>query len=197
MKQKDKKDKNDKRYIKLYAVLFLSVIIAFLVDNIVVDILGTPSSPILIKIFSAITLLGEIQAFTFIAVILTIILLLYRRPVLAFIMTIITSALIIPLIKNIVQRPRPFEALHVNSLVSTDLSSFPSGHAAIFFAMIPIMSKNFPKIRWIFWTIAILVGLSRIYLGVHYLSDVVCGAMIGYGIGWIFMKAGERNDWKC
>jgi undecaprenyl-diphosphatase len=76
------------------------------------------------------------------------------------------------------------------------MSSFPSGHTMMFFSIIPIMSKNFPKTKILFWTLAVLIGLSRIYLGVHYFSDVIAGALIGYGIGWICIKMGEKYAWK-
>jgi undecaprenyl-diphosphatase len=59
-----------------------------------------------------------------------------------------------------------------------------------------MLSKNFPKIKWIFWVVAILVGLSRIYLEVHYLSDVLAGAIIGYSIGLLFLKLEEKYAWK-
>jgi len=99
-------------------------------------------------------------------------------------------------LKAIIQRPRPFEVMSINNTVTTNMSSFPSGHAMIFFSIIPIMSKNFPKIKTVLWIVAILVGMSRIYLGVHYFSDVVAGAIFGYAIGWTFMKLGEKYEWK-
>jgi len=58
------------------------------------------------------------------------------------------------------------------------------------------MLKNFPKYKIWFWTVALLVAFSRLYLEVHYLSDVIAGAFIGYIIGVIFIMLGEKYGWK-
>jgi len=65
--------------------------------------------------------------------------------------------------------------------------SFPSLHAALCFTVLPTLDIEFPKHKWAWISLAALVGLSRIYLQVHYLSDVLAGCAIGYAIGvWIF-----------
>ena len=79
-------------------------------------------------------------------------------------------------LKSIFSRPRPFVELE-NELVQTvnPYRSFPSGHAAAMFTLLPFLS--FIKITWI--TLSIIVMLSRVYLGVHYLSDVIFGMLLG------------------
>ncbi len=57
--------------------------------------------------------------------------------------------------------------------------SFPSGHAVTAFAMFTYMSILFPRFRYIWLFIALLVGISRIFADDHYLSDIVGGAMVG------------------
>lgn len=57
--------------------------------------------------------------------------------------------------------------------------SMPSGHTAISFAGLVMIGMLFPRIKWLTWTLAIIVGLSRIYVGAHWPSDVICGAFIG------------------
>jgi undecaprenyl-diphosphatase len=57
--------------------------------------------------------------------------------------------------------------------------SFPSSHAANSFAGAYALSRVFPEFRAAFWTLAILVAFSRVYVGVHYPLDIVAGAVFG------------------
>lgn len=196
-KQNNKKKKTDvkKKIDPTLSAIFI-VTLSFLFDNIVILLINSIQYPILFKVFYLITLLGETYTFIWIAIILTGVLLVNRKPITAHLLTIGTSAILVWLLKVLIQRPRPFEALNIPSTITTSMSSFPSGHALMFFSIVPIMSKNFPKIKSIFWVIAILVGFSRIYLGVHYFSDVIAGAIIGYAIGSLYVKCGEKHGWS-
>ena len=85
------------------------------------------------------------------------------------------------LLKPLIARPRPFvlwPALIVIGGRPSD-ASFPSGHAAHAFAGAVMLAGALPKSRWIWWTLAMLIAYSRVYLGVHYLSDVIGGAVVG------------------
>jgi undecaprenyl-diphosphatase len=53
------------------------------------------------------------------------------------------------------------------------------------FCTVPILSKEFPKFKYVWVVFASLVGLSRVYFGLHFMSDVIAGALIGYLIGMI------------
>ena len=55
-----------------------------------------------------------------------------------------------------------------------------------------ILDKEFPKMKWIWLTIAVVVALSRLYIGVHYLSDVIAGGILGYFVGLVIIAAEER-----
>jgi len=85
-------------------------------------------------------------------------------------------------LKYIISRPRPFSIFpYIQKLSSGGNSSFPSGHTSDAFSIAMIISLFFPKL-WIIIPVfvwAILVGYSRMDLGVHYPSDVLAGASIG------------------
>lgn len=95
-------------------------------------------------------------------------------------LSFLISIMLSYIIKIIVLRPRPIEI----SQILTGLNySFPSLHAAVSFAALPILNKEFPKLK-LFWVLfAFLVAFSRIYFEYHFLSDVVFGAFLGYFIG--------------
>lgn len=85
--------------------------------------------------------------------------------------------LVVGFLKMIIARPRPFEGFE------SAFYSFPSGHAAIAFSSIPAF-KNFPRpLLYSLIGFAVLVVISRLYLQVHYFSDVVFGSFIGYYLG--------------
>jgi undecaprenyl-diphosphatase len=90
------------------------------------------------------------------------------------------------LMKNLIKRDRPCEALaNVHKRVSpSDRFSFPSGHTAAAFVMVTILAHFFPVLMLPAACWAFLVGLSRIYLGVHYPTDILAGMVIGMGCGY-------------
>ena len=66
--------------------------------------------------------------------------------------------------------------------------SFPSGHAAIAFAMAFCLSQLYPRGRWIFAGIAVMVGMQRIVGQAHYISDAVAGACVGFAVAWAITR---------
>jgi undecaprenyl-diphosphatase len=73
---------------------------------------------------------------------------------------------------------------HLPPLPST--TSFPSGHATSTFGAAVTVSRMWPQTRVLWWTIAVLIGYSRIYLGHHYPLDVAGGALLGVAIAfWV------------
>jgi membrane-associated phospholipid phosphatase len=67
-------------------------------------------------------------------------------------------------------------------------SSFPSGHTANWFALATVYSAKYPKYAIPLYAAGVIVGLSRIYQGEHYPSDVLAGAAIGVGFGYLTLK---------
>jgi undecaprenyl-diphosphatase len=92
------------------------------------------------------------------------------------------------LVKNMVKRDRPFVKLPgiLNRVVPPDQFSFPSGHTAGASVMAVVLSHFFPIITLPIYAWASLVGFSRVYLGVHYPSDILAG----FGLGWASAQMG-------
>lgn len=90
-------------------------------------------------------------------------------------------------IKTYIERPRPFENPTISTWVrrvgTAHGTSFPSNHAANCFAAAVVLGWYFKRGRIAFYTLAGAVALSRISLGVHYPSDVLAGAILGYIVG--------------
>ncbi len=91
------------------------------------------------------------------------------------------------LLKHLFERPRPCKVLeNVRLLVGcTDSYSFPSSHAVNNFAAAMFFSYFYKHLKWILFSVASLMALSRIFVGVHYPSDVIGGALIGLVIGYV------------
>lgn len=90
--------------------------------------------------------------------------------------------IILVCIKTYVQRKRPYNNNPNIINYSTgmfDEYSFPSGHAALIFLLYFILKNNY-KFGNIYIVIPILMCISRVILGVHYISDVICGALLAF-----------------
>jgi undecaprenyl-diphosphatase len=92
-------------------------------------------------------------------------------------------------------RERPFIADPTLQTVGHRPSSgsFPSGHAATCFAGALVLASTWPTARVGIWTAAAIVAVSRVYLGVHYPSDVLAGALVGLAVGWFVLG---RTVWR-
>jgi undecaprenyl-diphosphatase len=88
-------------------------------------------------------------------------------------------------LKGRTSRPRPYQCNEeiVCAVAPLDQYSFPSGHTlhAVLFTM--VASAYFPWLAWLLVSFTVMVGLSRVVLGLHYPSDVLAGGILGAIIG--------------
>lgn len=113
-------------------------------------------------------------------------------------MIIITDQLQHKIIKEIFQRIRPCNALSdvLTPLGCTGSFSFPSNHATNNFAVAALFYRLYPKLKYPLFISASLIAISRVYLGLHYPSDIIAGALIGSGVGCLFSLAVfKTNSW--
>jgi undecaprenyl-diphosphatase len=123
-----------------------------------------------------------------------------RLPVAAVLATVsyFVAGAITELLKRAFDRPRPsIVDPAVHPLVAVPRSdAMPSGHASTAFAAAVAVGLVHPRLRWPLVGLASLVALSRVWLGVHYLSDVIVGAALGTAIAllawFLASRAGVR-----
>lgn len=96
------------------------------------------------------------------------------------------------LIRFLYPLPRPFIAYQVNQLIPEGINGFPSGHAALFFAMAMAVYFYNKKLGAWFFAAAILMALSRVVAGVHYPTDIIGGAIIGMAVAYIVFYLAEK-----
>lgn len=110
------------------------------------------------------------------------------KSLLLLIGTIITSAITL-FIKMLIKRSRPFLVIEgVSKYIDTASYSFPSGHAALAFLLATVLDSD----RKYLYVVASLAALSRVVLGVHYLTDVVGGSILGHLIGVFVLRYRKR-----
>lgn len=139
----------------------------------------------------------------FLVPIIAILLLIYNRKefknnLLFFVSILLLSGIVVQVLKAIFNRPRPLKEfsdtnIHVKVLLSPLYEkSFPSGHSQAIFVAATYLLKKIKKYSSLILLVAILVGLSRVYIGAHFVSDVIGGAIIGIVITQLFFKLSAK-----
>ncbi len=179
-----------KKIISLLFILFLLDLIFILtghidfIDNAIYNFIISYKSDALTAFFKLISFIASTKMIILYNIIILLIVAINKHTNLLLItISSISSGVINNLVKCIIKRDRPFG----KALVNETFYSFPSGHTMIsvlFFGML-IYELSFTNIKYKkIWIIIIsiyifLVGISRIYLGVHYASDVIGGYLLG------------------
>ncbi len=189
-----------KRGIIIFALILLSILISLYFDSYIVKGVSLIRIEFLNDIFMGLTFASSGIIIFFILTSLFLWRDHKRKWILPLWFTLGLSALVSFLLKIIVQRSRPFQlaivstlpVLAKNSHLTWNLS-FPSFQAMLAFCAIPILSKEFPRLKYAWVIFASLIAFSRVYFGLHFLSDVIAGGLIGYLIGMIMIKIEKNN----
>ena len=156
-------------------------------DSTILSIINQVSSPLIVQLFSTITILGNVYFIATLFAVLAISLAISGRKRAAIIVTLsfLFSFVFILVFKYHFARPRPFGCPFVN-----DCYSFPSGHATmsfyaygllnyLAFRFLPLSFRHYWLLTFITIILVILICLSRLFLGVHYPSDLIGGFFLG------------------
>jgi len=184
---------------KTIAILAISLFVSFFLDQLVSSFFYTINIPLLDVIMEWFS--HEITVFVVLVIISG--LFLYEEKKSKFIpilfISFFTGIVISYLLKFMIMRTRPEGLLYFTlSLIGLNFKfpdySFPSTHSVMAFSVLPVLDKEFRKLKffWIFFSV--MIALSRIYLNQHYLSDVVAGIIIGYVTGHYILKLGEKHE---
>ena len=166
-----------------------------MIDTMVLEFIRQIQNPFFDFIMPIFTILGDKG---FIWIILGVSLLFFRKSriygvavLLSLLLTVILGEVII---KPLVHRARPFITHGFEILINGPTSySFPSGHTASSFAVFGIFLFAIKKYRLTCFVLAFLIAFSRIYLGVHYFSDVVAGVVLGLLDAYIIYRFDLKN----
>lgn len=201
--EKEDLERQIRHYSGYRFILLISAILGFLIsffmlwertnsekmkfyDQGVMNFIGQVRNPTLVNLFGLITNLGSnyFIGLVFIALVFILIRVRRKRAAAVSLFSILGSAGFIWLFKHLFGRPRPFGCL------GNDCYSFPSGHSTIalyfyglldylIFRFLPLSFKTFLLINFIIISTILLIGVSRLFLQLHFLSDVFAGFFLG------------------
>lgn len=153
--------------------------------------------------FNFITRFGGFFVITLVC--LSVILFLWKRNrdlIKYFVVAVVSNEALVYLAKKIIDRPRPFRAV----IYGEHGGSMPSGHAAIsilLYGYICYLIVKFYPHRWsksmmifLLSGLILLIGFSRLYLDVHYFSDVVAGYLLGAATLFYLVKISLKRQRK-
>lgn len=187
-------------FVFLFFVDFIMVITGFSssIDNSISLFFSVHNNVTFTNIFKAISFICSPKFMIVLNVLLFIFIIVKKKyKLFIIVLSSISSVIINNLVKIIVRRERP----DYLRMVMEKSYSFPSGHAMIsvlfFGSIIYLVNKYNLKykklITFSLSTFVLLFGISRIYLGVHYLTDVVGGYLLGFIVLFLIIHLFERK----
>ncbi|MBI2463527.1 phosphatase PAP2 family protein [Candidatus Peregrinibacteria bacterium] len=178
-----------KRFFIIFILLIL-LLLSFFLDQSVLTITEEMRIKALNNAVIALSKLGPGIGAT-----LLIIFLFFRKnwkKIFLLIMSFIAALELGYLAKSVFNIPRPYQLFEIANLTTAKFSSFPSMHSAFVFAALPFFNDELKKYRypWIFFSL--MIAWSRLYLSVHFFSDVVAGALLGFFVGFLIKLLQEK-----
>ncbi len=167
------------RQLVIFCAAILAFILALIFDSQILAFIEIIKCPCANSFFSVLMFIEKEIIFYPLVILSTLIILFTKdkKKILPYIISLAVIAIIGLSLKAIVARPRP------NNM---SIHSFPSGHTALAFASLSFFKNKTLKVVWIVF--ACLFVLARVWANMHYLSDVIAGAILGYYIPLIVTK---------
>ena len=163
-----------------------------IMDQTAVNAVKLIQNPLLDKIMVFFTSLGDNGI---IWIILLIVLLSgkkTRNKGIVLLVTVIIVFILTDYLKEEFHRVRPYEYMNFIPKVKTSgTSSFPSAHSAVAFAVFGVYYFYNLRYKYVIGVIALIIAVSRFYLEVHYLSDVLAGIALGLTVSYILFHVNE------
>ena len=192
---------NGKTLVSIFlGIILLSYCFAVYFDNEIIISVSEMRTPLMDLIFLSVTIIYPL-ILGFLGLVSLFFLIKYKKK--NYFKLIISNYIIVLLVEYLLkyafQRPRPFQTGLVETLPFLESTnalsfSFPSGHALFMFSIIPILSRRYPKFRYLFFLGAGIIAISRVYFGLHYLSDIIIGSALGYGIGLGLVRIYDKKE---
>ena len=194
-----------KRFILALLLSIVLTIQVFLVDDSIIKIVAQSRTGYLDYVFLSVAFASNIFIIFFFLTSLFLWTENKRRWIVPLWLSGFYAVVVSYLLKISIMRLRPFQeglvpalqvGLHfIKDNFMTWNSSFPSFQAMFVFSALPVLSKEFKRLKYVWFIFACLVAFSRVYFGLHYLSDVLAGAIIGYLIGLGIVIVEEKKEW--